>query len=260
MLKNQYNEIKKYRKRRQGLFTIKKIVLVFAIMLVTVSIGYSYWNTSIRIKGTVTAIGDFGGGGTQTTDEYDPDNLKEGTYTYTTSPGKPTVTVENGVVKEYTFTDNTGYDTSSEGIDTGFIPFENGKNFEIKIRAYYPSSNKSNNAILLDVRNRKTSNANCLQIAYLNKKTPPKTLIKYGSDNKSAEDSLPLDANENVDITIRYIDGVLTITNNGSVVRNQSLSITINNMSILLGHSVNTSGNVIRKANATIYEFSVKEI
>lgn len=53
MYKRQYNKIKKYKKKRTGLITIKTFALLIIIMAITVSIGYSYWNTTLRITGTV---------------------------------------------------------------------------------------------------------------------------------------------------------------------------------------------------------------
>ena len=55
MSKSQYDIVKKYRKKRRGVLTIKNMVLAIAIMFGAMSIGYSYWNTTLNIRGTVIA-------------------------------------------------------------------------------------------------------------------------------------------------------------------------------------------------------------
>lgn len=54
MKKSQYDKVKKYRKNRIGLITIKNIVLLTIIIATFISVGYSYWNTTLHISGTVS--------------------------------------------------------------------------------------------------------------------------------------------------------------------------------------------------------------
>ena len=59
MRNNLYNKVKRYKKKRIGIITTKNILLVVIFLVSFISIGYSYYNTTLRINGTVTAIGDF---------------------------------------------------------------------------------------------------------------------------------------------------------------------------------------------------------
>ena len=197
--------------------------------------------------------------------EYDPNNLQEGTHIYASSPGAPQVTVENGVVTEYTFTDTSGYNTASAGIDTGFIPFTNGKDFELYIRANYPAStNASTIGCLLDVRDRALSSSTySLQVAYSTGASAPTLYIRGTNPNGSSsqtQKNLSL-VNNILDLKITYKSstGTFTVVYNGT---NYSVDkyLSLDDLSIYIGYTINTSGNVIRRANATVYEFYVKEI
>lgn len=61
MKKSQYDKVKKYRKNRIGFITTKNIVLLTIIIATFVSVGYSYWNTTLHITGTAKIIGNSGG-------------------------------------------------------------------------------------------------------------------------------------------------------------------------------------------------------
>ena len=75
MYKSQYDKVRKYRKKRIGLITTQNVIVLTIIIAVFVSVGYSYWNSTLTISGTVraykepdhnaeeTIIGDNGGSG-----------------------------------------------------------------------------------------------------------------------------------------------------------------------------------------------------
>ena len=132
MSKSQYDIVKKYRKRKQGVLTIKNMILAITIIFCAMATGYSYWNSTLVIRGTVTGNVVSGSEG----ETYDPSEPEEGTHTYTGTPGSPTVTVENGEVTSFEFNDTTGteFGTGENGaLDTGIVAFD-GSAFTIHAR------------------------------------------------------------------------------------------------------------------------------
>ena len=55
---DEFSRVKKYRKKRIGLITKPKIIILTIIMAVFISVGYAYFNSSVYISGTITAIGN----------------------------------------------------------------------------------------------------------------------------------------------------------------------------------------------------------
>ena len=110
-------------------------------MFGAMSIGYSYWNSTLIIGGTVTGNVIISGG-----EAYDPSEPEEGTHTYTGTAGSPEVTVENDAVTAFEFTDTTGteFGTGQNGdLDTGIVAFD-GSAFTIHTRIKIdPSQNNS---------------------------------------------------------------------------------------------------------------------
>lgn len=56
MQNSQYDKVKKYRKNRIGLITTRNIIILTIIVSVFISVGYSYWNTTLHISGAVSLI------------------------------------------------------------------------------------------------------------------------------------------------------------------------------------------------------------
>ena len=97
MKKDHYKEVKGYIKRRRGFVTKTNILLISAILLIGISIGYSFFSTPLKIKGSVVAIREIttytvifnSNGGTDGTmldqEMYvdDPVNLRTNTFTRT---------------------------------------------------------------------------------------------------------------------------------------------------------------------------------
>lgn len=154
MKKNQFNKVKKYRKKRIGVITTKNIVLLTIIIATFVSVGYSYWNTTLHIGGTVSIAGNSGGGsngGTwtnpvvdSTTTTYDPSNVQEGTTRYDGVTGKPQVTADrNGKITRFQYTDTgNGIAVPSGGLDTGVLGFD-GRDFVVTLKAMFTYANCS---------------------------------------------------------------------------------------------------------------------
>lgn len=245
MKKSQYNKVKKYRFKRTKVFSIKNMTRVAVIVAIFCSVGYSYWNSTLHISGTVTIAG------TQPAPtEYDPDNLVEGTNTFDDSPGKPTVTVTNGVVKEYTI--NEPIDTNEVIIDTGFLPFTNNINFELTITATYPSAdNKTQGGVLFDVST--LNDSSYYRVAYPVNYTNPKMFFYNNGKNLILENNV-------VDIHVKYENGAFTTTCNGRTVVDPKKTFSLENISLLIGYTTDTNGNISRRASAIITQFSVKEI
>lgn len=209
------------------------------------------------------------------TQTYDPSTIDPGTSVILTAvEGQPQVTVDNsGDVTSFEFksTTPTTIGDDDNGVDTGFIPFASGKNWELRLRAAFPAStNKDRNAVILDIRDNtnNTTDAHYIQVGYVGKATPPKfsAVFKDGSNKrKSIQSSVTLASNDVINITITYNNNVLTVTNhttNTNVVNNQTANFTLANMTVLLGYALKADGtvNTNRKAQATVYEFYVKEI
>lgn len=122
-------------------------MLVTIVIATFVSVGYSYWNSTLHITGTATIVGNSGGGsgsGTQTDPyivpetSYDPgdaSNQDDGYYNYTDAEGSPVVEVENGEVVSYTLTETEG-GADVVGVDTGVKPFDGSSSFTIHIEFY----------------------------------------------------------------------------------------------------------------------------
>ena len=135
MRRGQYEKVKKYKNKRIGLITKKNILFIIIIISVFISIGYSYFSTSLVIVGTVSAIssGDAESGtvdnpyiNTDTT--YNPSNIQEGATLFTNVPGKPLITVDgDGKVLSFEYTD-VGDEgvlyTVGTSVDTGVLAFD----------------------------------------------------------------------------------------------------------------------------------------
>lgn len=61
-------------------------------------------------------------------------------------------------------------------------------------------------------------------------------------------------------MTIVLKDKTLTVTNNNTQVASISVDYTIDNLTIILGASMDTDGNIIRPAVATIDTFKIEKI
>ena len=229
--------------------------------------------------------GGGGGSGTQddpyiddTTTNYDPTTQEpDTTVVYEAVSGQPQVTVDDsGNVTSFEFTDTTGVSIDDAAIDTGYIPFDGSKAFEIYIKAQFPPSLNNNNGststalgVLLDVRNRSTNTGNNLQITYSKNATSPKALVN-GADNTLGLANISGLGNYIFEATITYTPPVNNGTGNLTIVYNKngtmttkniSKTIDIANQTIYLGYTVNTSGNVIRQAQGTtVYEFYIKDL
>ena len=223
-----------------------------------------------------------GGGGSGTPDDpyiddtttnYDPSTQTPNTTVlYEAISGQPQVTVDNnGNVTSFEFTDTTGVSIDDAAIDTGYIPFDGSKQFEIYIKAQFPPSLNNNNGststalgILLDVRNRSTNSGNNLQITYSKNATSPKAVVN-NQDNTLGLTNISGLGNYIFEATITY-NGTNTLTivyNKNGTMTTKTISKTINvaNQTIYLGYTVNTSGNVIRQAQGTtVYEFYVRDL
>ena len=152
MYKNIYSSVKKYKKKKIGFITIKNITILVFIIMLFIGIGYSYWNTTLRITGTVSAIGNPSGGGgsgtwdnpveDSTTTTYDPTNVQQGTTLYSDVDGKPKVQVDrNGNITRFEYTDTgNGVTVPSGGLDTGVLGFD-GNDFVVTLKAKFDYNN-----------------------------------------------------------------------------------------------------------------------
>ena len=224
----------------------------------------SYTSPTISLVGVMSDIYiDSSGpaeGGT-----YDPDNPTEGDYVYSSTPGAPEVVVENGEVTSYEYTDTSGTYFSNSGADTGFVPFESNKNFEIRMHARFPAStNMSNNSIALDIRDRSGGVNTALQVGYFSRnyfRVYINAPAAPGGQAVNSQYNLTLDSNNCFDIVIRYENYSLTVTNYGVQIYSGLNNVQIPNMTLLIGRSENSSGNPLRPAqDLTVYEFYVREI
>ena len=204
--------------------------------------------------------------------EYDPTGLTEGTTLYEEVAGAPQVTVEDGVVTEFAFTDtgDEGVSADEAAVDTGFIPFDGNTEFELYIKANFPaaSNNSSPPGMLVDVRDRLNNSGNFLQITYPVGGTSPKINVNSNSNSYlfTLYDGGSLGSSI-IEAKITYQNGRLIAQNyrNGTAlspdVYNRTTSLSIANQSIYLGYTINTSGAVIRQAqDTTIYAFYVKKL
>ncbi len=245
MRKSQYDKIKKYKFKRTKLFSIRNMTRIAVIAAIICSVGYSYWNTTLHISGTVTLAGT-----PPVPTEYDPDNLIEGTNTFNDSPGKPTVTVTNGVVKEYTI--NDPIDTNDIIIDTGFLPFTNNIDFELFITATFaPADNKTQGGVLFDVST--LNDSSYYRVAYPINSNYPKMFFYNNGKNLNLVDNV-------ADIHVKYVDGAFTTTCNGYTVVDPRKTFSLENISLLIGYTLDTNGDISRRASAIITQFSVKEL
>ena len=118
---------------------------------------FTYTNGALTISNVtgnlvITGVnsGSGGNGGTwenpvvdDTTTEYDPDNVPEGTTIYTNIAGEPKVTAdENGNVTQFEYTDTgtNGIPVPSGGLDTGVLAFD-GSDFEVTLKAKFYFNN-----------------------------------------------------------------------------------------------------------------------
>lgn len=245
MGKSQYDKVKKYKFKRTKLFSIRNMTRVAVIVAIFCSVGYSYWSTTLHISGNVTIAGV-----QPAPTEYDPDNLIEGTNTFNDSPGKPTVTVTNGVVTEYTITEPI--DTNQIIIDTGFLPFTNNINFELSITATFPpNDNKTQGGVLFDVST--LNDSSYYRVAYPVNSTYPKMYFYNNGKNLNL-------VNNVADIHVKYENGAFTTTCNGYTVVDPRKTFTLENISLLIGYTLDTNGDIARRASATITQFTVREI
>ena len=225
---------------------------------------YTYTNGVLTFNNVsegldVTGINN-SGGTIISQDPYDPDNNQPNTtVVYVNSPGEPEVTTdENGEVTSFEFTDESGTLFNGTGIDTGFIPFANNKNFEIRMHAKFPSStNASNNGLALDARVKSGGN-NAIQVGYFNKKN---FQVYLRGSNANNNYTMTLDSNDCFDVVIRYENGTITVTNNGVTVVSRASGFTMDGVTVLIGQSYNASGDPLRPAqDLTIYEFYAREV
>ena len=252
-------------------------------------LNQSYTKPNLTLEGVTSDINieasSSGGGGTGTPedpyvnneDTYDPSNVQEGTTIYNNVEGKPKVTAnEDGKVTSFEFTSNEpvtiGDDENNSGTNTGFIPFESGKNWELRLRALFPiNPNKDKNSIILAIRDEtkaSDNNADYIQAAYYSKKSPPQlTSVYHNADKKRVYVSKPISFNDDeiIDITIVYYDGKITLTNNITntvLINSVTASYNMQNKTVLLGYDLKSDGtlNTNRTATATVYNFYVKEI
>ena len=138
MRKSQYDKVKKYKKNRIGLITTKNIVLLTIIVATFVSVGYSYWNSTLHITGVAKINGNSGGGGgnnggtwsnpviDSSTTTYDPSNIQEGTTKFESVPGQPQVTADrSGKITRFEYMNTgTGIAIPTGGVDTGVLAFD----------------------------------------------------------------------------------------------------------------------------------------
>ena len=154
MRKSQYDKVKKYKKNRIGLITTKNIVLLTIIVATFVSVGYSYWNSTLHITGVAKINGNSGGGGgnnggtwsnpviDSSTTTYDPSNIQEGTTKFESVPGQPQVTADrSGKITRFEYMNTgTGIAIPTGGVDTGVLAFD-GSDFDISLTANFSLSN-----------------------------------------------------------------------------------------------------------------------
>lgn len=229
---------------------------------------------------------DSGGGGSGTIDdpyidngEYDPENMQEGVTVYPNVPGQPQVTVdENGNVTEFVFTDaENGVSLEDGAMNTGYVPFRSGNDFEIRIKASFPPQQNNNSplGILLDIRNRDSNSGDYLQVTYAKNKTVPRLTFRTKTYDMALSNFTynGVTYSDYLDLKISVVNGTWTITyytytvSGGNLVAtphdvnvNNINSLNIPEKEVFLGYSLNTSGQVIRKATATIYEFTMRDL
>ncbi len=212
------------------------------------------------------------------TGNYDPTNLQEGTTVYTEVAGAPQVTVdENGNITNFEFTDTSGVSIADAGMNTGYVPFRSGNDFELRIKASFPASsnNSSPTGILLDLRNRESNSGDYLQLTYAKNKTVPIINFRTKSYNLALSNFTyqGVTYSDYVDLHITVVNGTWTVTyytytvSGGNLVAtphnvnvNGISSLNIPEKEVYLGYSLNTSGQVIRQATATVYEFTMGDI
>lgn len=71
--------------------------------------------------------------------KYDPSTIlgDDGYYSFPNVDGKPEVVVEGGEVVGFAYTDTSGVDLTTDGLDTGVLAF-NGSDFKIVLRGSFP--------------------------------------------------------------------------------------------------------------------------
>ncbi len=237
---------------------------------------------------TVYAIWQSAGGGHAGTPDdpyqepgnYDPTSLPEGTTVYTNVPGQPQVTVdEDGNITEFEFTNaESGINISDAAIDTGYIPFRDDNDFELRIKASFPAQGNNSNptGVLLDIRNREGNSGDYLQLTYAKNKTVP--IVRFRTKDYNLQLSNftynGVTYSNYVDLKITVQNGTWTVTyytytvSGGNLVAtphnvnvNGISSLNIPAKTVLLGYTLNTSGQVTRQAaSTTVYEFSLKDI
>lgn len=276
-MKSQFDEIKKYKKRKRGPITVKNLVLISSIMLLSVSIGYSYWNTSLKIHGTITAIRQSSGD-----DIYDPEDPEEGTHTYTDTPGSPEVTVDNGEVVSYEFTDNNGVEISGgDNLDTGIVAFD-GSAFTIHLRMSTLLSDNNNKFIVTALEeNNGLYNGFSIYIynnsyirlgVYVDRPRSNSTGLLI-PNNYTSLNSKPINAEREFDIYLTYdpkgyknqyaqLTVNVTDISSNKYIRNSSsgnrVPTSLSNATITLGgNGINGTDDM---QSMTVYEFSVEKL
>lgn len=154
-------------------------------------------------------------------------------------------------ITEYTIS-NQEFDGTNH-IDTRFVPFD-GKNFEMTLKAkftYADNPGDSGYPTLLNAL-EEISPYNGFLIRY-----EGSTLYFV---HKSAHYNLSLDSNDYLNLTVTLKDGTLTVTNNSSQIATITVDYTLKDLTVYLGCSVDSDGNVFRYSKSTIEFFEIKKI
>lgn len=208
---------------------------------------------------------------------YDPSNQTPGTsVVYEAIDGQPQVTTDaNGDVTSFAFTDTSGVSIDDAAIDTGYVPFDGTKDFEIYIKAQFPPSlNNTNGAlgVLLDVRDRTVSGStnNNLQVTYSKNGTVPEVIV--GKNGYSTGLATISGLGSNIfEATITYNHPttpngsgqfVIVYNKNGTNMRKTvARTPDLPGQSVYLGYTLDKNGNVIRQAQGTtVYEFYMRNL
>lgn len=161
----------------------------------------------------------------------------------------PYIKYTNGAVSKYVLKTKTL--SGNENVNTNFKPF-NGGNWELHLIAYFPSSENQRMATILNAMDESNTNYNGFCIR---KSSSSQTKIYYGESSAALSDT------DDLDVTIRYVDGTITV-----LYGEESLSFEANynveNLTILIGSSIDNpaNGTYYRYAIATIKHFSIKSL
>lgn len=166
--------------------------------------------------------------------------------------GTPLITTEDGKITRYEYTEPASFD-GKDGQNTNFVPFD-GKNFSMTLKAKFTYADNSGSTVYPTLLNalEETEPYNGFLIRY-------EGSVLYFV-HKSAHYNLSLDSNNYINMTIVLKDKTLTVTNNSTQVASISVDYTIDNLTIILGASMDTDGNIFRPAVATIDTFKIEKI